>query len=85
MTPLHQRIVTLLIVAGPGGMSGDDIFKIVYDGRLPRYRGSRHNVDRNRWALKANVWRINKELQPKGYRINGTHARGGWYRYEKLL
>lgn len=47
MTPLRQRIVTLLIVAGSHGMSGDDLFRIVYDGRV-RGTNRRSYVDA-RW------------------------------------
>jgi site-specific DNA-methyltransferase (adenine-specific) len=68
--------------AGLDGISGDDLFALVYDGQLPRYRGGRtgRNETRDRRALKAQIWRINQLLKREGLRIRGSQCAGGQYR-----
>jgi hypothetical protein len=79
MTPLKNRLFSLIRRAGPAGISGDDLFTIVYDGRLPRYQGGRagRGERRQRSALNANIHQLNKQIAANGYRIVG---RGGTYR-----
>jgi hypothetical protein len=83
MTPLKQRIFAVVKRAGRDGLSGDDLFAIVYDGQLSRYVGSRHNQMRQRTALKANIAELNKLLADKGLRICGERCPGGWYYLRK--
>jgi hypothetical protein len=73
MTPIRERIFNLLRRA-PDGISGDDLFAIIYDGQLRRYQGGNRGT-RQRTALKAHIWHLNQEL--KDCRITG---RGGYYR-----
>jgi hypothetical protein len=71
MSALNQRIVDVVRRAGRGGISGTDLFAIVYDGQL-HYR--QHEA-RGRSALKAHIWQIN---QPNRI-IIGSRQPGGWY------
>jgi hypothetical protein len=79
MTPLKDRIFQLIRRAGVDGIEGDLLFAIVYDGRLPRYRGGHAGRDetRQRDSLKANICQLNKQIAADGLRIAG---RGGTYR-----
>jgi hypothetical protein len=83
MTPLKDRIYHLIRRAGPAGISGDDLFAIAYDGRLPRYQGGRAGPGetRQRSALKSNVYQLNKQIAANGHRIVG---RGGTYRLIRI-
>jgi len=84
MTPLKQRIFNLLKRAGPDGMDANELFWIVYgdyDGFPQRYQGARmaaRGKKRQRAALKANIWQLNRQLV--GRRIVGERWQGGWYR-----
>src|SRR6516162_7569645 len=64
VTPLKLRIFELVRRAGPGGIGGDDLFAIVYDGQLPRYRGGHdgRGGTRQRNTLKSNIYQINRQL-----------------------
>ena len=64
MTPLKLRIFELVRRAGPSGIGGDDLFAIVYDGQLPRYRGGHdgRGGTRQRNTLKSNIYQINRQL-----------------------
>ena len=85
MTPLHERIVALVKRSGVDGISGDDLFAIVYDGQLQRYQGGHagHNETRSRKTLKANVWLINQQLN--GCRIVASRCHGGRYWWQNLV
>jgi hypothetical protein len=82
MTPLSERLLHLLHLAGPSGISGDDLFGIIYDGATPRYQGG-NKQHRERTALKALIWQLNQELAHDGLRIVGEKCAGGWYRLVK--
>jgi hypothetical protein len=84
MTPLKQRILMLIRRAGPGGISGDDLFAIVYDGQLPRYHGGHKDYARTaRTALKVHIYQLNKLIAQDGYLIRGSHCQGGWYQLQR--
>jgi hypothetical protein len=86
VTPLTERLLHLLKLAGPSGISGDELFRIVYDGQLPRYQGGHRGKDeqRQRSALKALVWRLNMELQYEGLQVVGEKCAGGWYQLKRI-
>lgn len=94
MTPLKQRIVTLLIIAGSHGISGDDLFRLVYDGRT---RGSSNYTGHGsslRWGTGGQRGPGEKlppqrealkahicqiNKQLEHHRIVGSPEPGGWY------
>lgn len=83
LTPLKQRIYDVVRRAAWHGISGDRLFAIVFDGRLPRYQGGRsgRGETRQRSTLKSNIWQINQQL--RGQRIIGSKCSGGWYWLKK--
>ena len=85
LPPLKARILDLIQCAGTSGISGDDLWRIAYDGRLPRYRGGRNgrNETRQRPTLKANIWQINQVLADVGWHIRAERCAGGWYYLER--
>jgi hypothetical protein len=85
LTPLKTRMLDLLRYAGSGGISGDDLYRIAYDGQLPRYQGGHagRGEQRQRASLKANVWQLNQTLRGTGWRIVGSQCAGGWYRLQR--
>jgi hypothetical protein len=82
VTPLMERLLHVVHLAGPCGISGDELFAIIYDGQTPRYQGG-NKQHRARNALKALVWSLNQELEREGLRIVGERCIGGWYRLVK--
>jgi hypothetical protein len=86
MTPLKNRVLTLIRRAGPNGISGDDLFAIIYDGQLPCYRGGHAGRDetRQRTTLKANIHQLNKSIAANGIRVCGERCPGGHYRLVKM-
>ncbi len=82
MSPLKERILNAVRRAGVDGIAGDDLFSIVYDGALPRYRGGHagRGESRQRAALKSNVHQLNQQIAGTGYRIVGERCAGGRYR-----
>ena len=81
MSPLKERILSLIRRSGAAGIDGDDLFAIAFDDQLPRYRGGHkgQGETRARSALKANVYQINQQIKSAGYRIVGSRCRGGHY------
>jgi len=67
LSPLKARLFDVIERAGPEGISGDDLFAIVFAER----RASRMS------GLKSHVWQINVAVAATGYRIDG---RGGFFR-----
>lgn len=85
LSPLKARIFDLVRRAGVGGISGDALFAVIYDGQLPRYRGGHagRGEGRQRTTLKANIAQINVALADAGWRIRGSRCAGGWYWLER--
>ena len=92
MTELRWRIILMVRKAGDRGISGDELFRRAYsdyddlNDKDMRYPGSRRgrNGGRDRKALKATIWQINKMIAQYGYRIQGQHVMGGWYKWRRL-
>jgi DNA-binding winged helix-turn-helix (wHTH) protein len=63
-TPIEGRIVDLVTNAGPGGISNDDIYDLVFGESTTR-------MD----ALKVHVCNINDKLADTGYQIVGRTVR----------
>jgi hypothetical protein len=86
MTPLKNRLLSLVRRAGPDGISGDDLFRVAYDGQVQRYRGGRAGRDetRQRATLKANIHQLNKLIAAEGLHIRGERCPGGHYRLVKM-
>jgi hypothetical protein len=79
MTPLKERIFEIVRRAGPDGIASDELFGLVYDGQLQRYRGAHHGRDetQQRSKLKANINQLNQFIKAAGYRIVGERYAGG--------
>jgi len=71
LTPLKARLFDAVSRAGPDGISGDDLFTIVFSER----RASRMS------GLKSHVWQINTAIALAGWRIDG---RGGFFRLRRM-
>jgi hypothetical protein len=71
LTPLQERLFDLIRRAGIDGISGADLFAILYDGRLPRYQGGHAGRGETRQpsTIKANVWLLNRALAGSGHSI----------------
>src|SRR5262245_12961625 len=68
LSPLKARILDLITRAGPDGIAGDDLFRLVFEDR----RGWRSKPIR-RTTLKSHIWQINDALDGTGHRIMVRH------------
>jgi hypothetical protein len=68
LTAFKARIFDLVQRAGEDGITGRDLFDIVFGGDDHSYH-----------TLKAHIWQINDLIEDEGYRIKG----GGAYRLVK--
>jgi hypothetical protein len=84
MTPLKERILTLIRQAGPNVIDGDNLFALTYaDGYRPHGQGIREQ--RARTVLKAHVAQINKQLASESaWHIAASRCLGGHYTLRRV-
>ncbi len=77
MPPLKTHIFDVVHRAGPDGISGRDLYDIVYeDHEEPRPKMT---------SLHSHVNQINEAIEDSGYRIRGNTSTGrGYYRLVKI-
>jgi hypothetical protein len=64
---LKARIFDLVKRGGRGGIAGEDLFALVYNGNALAGKGIRHGRDRK--TLKSHIGQINELIEDAGYRI----------------
>jgi len=71
LSPLKARLFDVIERAGPDGITGDDLFAIVFSERHAR-----------RKTMVVHVVQINRLIARTGYRIDG---RGGAFRLRRTI